>query len=769
MNGDALARKRLKVCLLLQSTANRSRVTDWLSGDFDLVSMLPTESTTQIDLCMLDEESLKRNLSELIARKDAAEPAFLPYILLTEHEQKVRGENREIDELIDEVVSIPTRKSTFHATITDVLERRRQSMELSNQLEDRQQLFKTIFESSNDAILIIDPKLDTIRECNPRAVELFKYSREELLSRSPTDLVSEPIDEFRSVLDNVVDGENGRVLECECRTKHGREVTTEITASTVKTERSELVLINIRDVTRKRNRERILSNLHNVTAELMAATTETEIAEITTLAAQTVFNYEVAAVRLLDTDTRTLQLVAATDDTRRSLDEESPTYGVGEGEIDEIFRRQKPTIIEEIADEDAPIDRDPIRSAMCFPLGSHGVLIIGATEVSSFDEDDLEVTQTLANETKAALTRAERERTLKEQHEYLTELFENSTDSIVDAAFVDGKARIRDVNPEFERVFGYAADSIEGEYVRDLIVPADRMEKSKALFSRAISGERAEIESKRETVEGRRDFIVRVVPIEQDGDVIGGYIVYTDITEHKRQTQQLQVFNRVLRHNLRNKLNVIAGRVDQLAALSSGEESDTIRQRCLTAIDELLSFSETARQLTKHSEYETQPVPSLVSESVRKIAEDVSEEYERVEITAEISTRARVAGAIQLETCLRELCENAIEHHDKAHPSVTISATQGDEQSGWVEISVTDNGPGIPENEREVIQIGEETPLQHGSGLGLWMVNWIVQGAGGELSITDNEPRGAAVTFKLPTIDPENGSIGAPERMLNDD
>ncbi|MFO7834175.1 MAG: ATP-binding protein [Halohasta sp.] len=55
--------------------------------------------------------------------------------------------------------------------------------------------------------------------------------------------------------------------------------------------------------------------------------------------------------------------------------------------------------------------------------------------------------------------------------------------------------------------------------------------------------------------------------------------------------------------------------------------------------------------------------------------------------------------------------------------------------------------PGLPELERSVLQSGEETPLVHGRGLGLWLVYWIVTGVDGTVSVT--EPRQTGTTIEL--------------------
>ena len=66
-------------------------------------------------------------------------------------------------------------------------------------------------------------------------------------------------------------------------------------------------------------------------------------------------------------------------------------------------------------------------------------------------------------------------------------------------------------------------------------------------------------------------------------------------------------------------------------------------------------------------------------------------------------------------------------------------------------MSVADDGPGIPSSERALISEEQEiTQLRHASGLGLWLVNWVVTQSGGWLSFEDNDPRGTVVTLHVP-------------------
>lgn len=83
-------------------------------------------------------------------------------------------------------------------------------------------------------------------------------------------------------------------------------------------------------------------------------------------------------------------------------------------------------------------------------------------------------------------------------------------------------------------------------------------------------------------------------------------------------------------------------------------------------------------------------------------------------------------------------------------PTVRLEATASEPD---VVIEISDNGPGIPETELEPLRAGMETALEHTSGLGLWIANWIVEASGGTLSFAANDPRGTVVRIELPPPD----------------
>lgn len=92
-------------------------------------------------------------------------------------------------------------------------------------------------------------------------------------------------------------------------------------------------------------------------------------------------------------------------------------------------------------------------------------------------------------------------------------------------------------------------------------------------------------------------------------------------------------------------------------------------------------------------------------------------------------------------------------HNPDDEPRVELDASDDGE---WVELVVRDDGPGIDEMEAAAIDAGTETALVHCSGLGLWLVNWIVTRYGGSFAIRPREDAaGSVAAIRLPGIDAE--------------
>ena len=100
-----------------------------------------------------------------------------------------------------------------------------------------------------------------------------------------------------------------------------------------------------------------------------------------------------------------------------------------------------------------------------------------------------------------------------------------------------------------------------------------------------------------------------------------------------------------------------------------------------------------------------------------------------------------------IRQALSELVENSLEHTTTDSPHVEVSVREASDET--VELSVADDGPGLPERERDILDAGTETQLKHGQGIGLWFVTWAVTQLGGDLQFRENDPEGSIVTIQL--------------------
>jgi signal transduction histidine kinase len=110
-----------------------------------------------------------------------------------------------------------------------------------------------------------------------------------------------------------------------------------------------------------------------------------------------------------------------------------------------------------------------------------------------------------------------------------------------------------------------------------------------------------------------------------------------------------------------------------------------------------------------------------------------------------------VRGNELLEAVFRNVIENAIVHNDKEAPRVRISTRLED---GAVVVAIADNGPGVPDSQKETIfGKGEKGLDSAGAGIGLYLVRTLLDQYGGDVRVEDNDPEGAVFLVELPVVE----------------
>lgn len=246
------------------------------------------------------------------------------------------------------------------------------------------------------------------------------------------------------------------------------------------------------------------------------------------------------------------------------------------------------------------------------------------------------------------------------------------------------------------------------------------------------------------------------VEIRVFSDDDGLSIFSRDISERKEQEDRLKsqrdtldTLNQVLRHDIRNDLQLVLAYADLLADQLDDEDyaqhAETISQNAKHAVD----LTTTAREITEalFSETGTRTRMSLRSvlegeiDTIRNGFDDAV-----IEVDWPIPDVVVMADEM-LDSVFRNLLKNAIQHNDKEFPQVTVSTEEYEDE---IEIRIADNGPGIPDSQKEdVFASGEKGLESMGSGIGLYLVQTLVENYNGEVWIEDNEPEGAVFVVRL--------------------
>jgi len=305
---------------------------------------------------------------------------------------------------------------------------------------------------------------------------------------------------------------------------------------------------------------------------------------------------------------------------------------------------------------------------------------------------------------------------------------------------VDSEDRVVDCNDAAEAALDVTLPAAVGQPVSSLLGVSDPVEDIETV---EIDGE-----------DGRHVYEASVSEVSDDASrVVGHGIVLRDVTDRQTRRQRLEVLNRVLRHNLRNDMTTVMGYADLIA--NDRGEATALVERINETADELTGLGDKAREIEgiMAASDEEDAVTDL-SRLVQYVASEARKEYPDADVSVDLGEGARVAASE--EVCwpvVWNLVENAVEHHDGAEPTVTIRTRTTDDDRAAV--TVSDDGPGIPDTERDAILTGTERPLAHGSGLGLWAVKWGANRVGGEVTIECAEPRGTRVSVRLPLASSE--------------
>jgi PAS domain S-box-containing protein len=305
------------------------------------------------------------------------------------------------------------------------------------------------------------------------------------------------------------------------------------------------------------------------------------------------------------------------------------------------------------------------------------------------------------------------------------------------------------VNPAFADITGYTPGEAKGRNPRILKSGHHDKRFYQRLWSTILDGDSWNTEIINQRKSGERFVAAQTIaPILDQDDEIEGFVgIQDEITDRRLREQQLEVFHRVLRHNLRNKGTVILGYLDMLKRSLGDETALEQLETMETNLQSLLDISDKARQVRQTiSSTASRGTDRKLVSALRTVSEEFRELYPNGDISVDIDADGVYRVDPRVVPALRELIENGIKHSDASVPRVSVSVRA---DSSTATVAIEDNGSGIPEHERHAIENGSEEPLEHGSGLGLWLAYWLIHYVGGDISLEVGNP-GTTVSIVVP-------------------
>ena len=579
--------------------------------------------------------------------------------------------------------------------------------------------YETLLQQAPDAVFLADADTTTISEVNERAADLTGYAQSQLEDMSVLDLhPPEERDRYAELFgSDFSDGPHDRFADgtpLYIRHADGTDCPIEMSVTSVDIDGQEFVQGIVRDISSRREREQKLAR----TTEFLQQTQE----------AANLGGWE------YDLHSETLRWSDEVCRIHGLPPEYEPTVSEG---LD-FYHPDDQSIIsdafEELTTEGEPYDLE--LRLLTTDDSVRWVRVIGRPVYA--EDEEIVAARGVFQDISG---RKERERDLRIKSQAL----EESTVGITIADADQPDLPIVYANEGFTQITGYPKQRLLGDNCRFL----QGEETDEATVTEIREAIESNTPIRTEILNYRADGTpfwnqLTIAPVRgtEDEDVTHYVGIQDDITAKKRRDELIGVLNRVLRHNLRNDMGVIIGFADMLAARTEGETAQMARQISEKST-ELSALSEKAQALQKAVQSSEQLAPRDVLADVEAIVAELRTEFPETDFSIETAPCEDVMATETLRLVLRELGENAAKYGDSSGVTYGVEMTE----DGEVAIHVQDGGSGLPEMERHVLEVGRETPLRHGSGLGLWIVNWIVTGLGGEVTTTVDD--GTTVTVRL--------------------
>ncbi len=351
------------------------------------------------------------------------------------------------------------------------------------------------------------------------------------------------------------------------------------------------------------------------------------------------------------------------------------------------------------------------------------------------------------------------------------ERYRRLVESAQDVIFtLDANGSVTSLNLAFESVTGWPRADWIGKRFSSLLHPDDASLASRC-FQRVLAGE-AQLPFELRMTSKSGDYVpaeFTATPQTRNGAVVGVEGIARDVTARRQREQKARQEDKLaalgvllggVAHELNNPLFIISGyaqlareKLDQKRYEDLPADLETIReagQRASAIVNRFLG-------VTRRADVPLEPcrVDVLVNQALDLLSAQFTLDQIAVRTRVDADLPLLAANAQDLTHVFMNLFANAREAMADAHGKGTLSVCVAHVPAGsgsWVEVRVTDDGPGIaPEHLARIFDLFYTTkPLGLSTGLGLSICHRIVTELGGELTCESVVGQGATFIVRLP-------------------
>ena len=350
--------------------------------------------------------------------------------------------------------------------------------------------------------------------------------------------------------------------------------------------------------------------------------------------------------------------------------------------------------------------------------------------------------------------RMRREQELRETRRLLTE----SLDALDDVfCILDAEGRVERHNDTLTEVLSVDAESIEGRHATTFFAEPDRETVAQAI-ERAIENGKARGVGRLLTGDDPTPYEFTGARLSEDDGTLRGVIaIGRDVSERREyertleaQNERLEEFAGVVSHDLRNPITAVHSQLELYRATGDESHLDDIEDT-LERMERLL---EDLLQVARYGEVVENPTPTDLATVVDRAVVGALPGSATLEVESVPSLHA---DADRLQQLVENLLRNAAEHgatdgevadradDPSADDGLRVRVGPVTDGGSLVGFYVADDGPGIPEADREQVFETGYTTSDDGTGYGLSVVRSVAEAHGWTVSVTESWAGGTRV------------------------